>query len=65
VRRTAARFIHIEPLIHVVAPAHQPELTQAAANFCTYQWQVWDMLIGRYAPKLGGAPTAIDWIGTI
>lgn len=60
---SAARFIHIEPLIHVVAPADQPELQQDAADFCAYQWQVWDMLIGRHAPELGGSPAAVDWIG--
>lgn len=60
---SGARFIHIEPLIHVVPPAGQPELARAAADFCAYQWQVWDMLIGREAPELGGTPAAIDWIG--
>ncbi len=60
---SGARFIHIEPLIHVVAPADQPELAQAAADFCAYQWQVWDMLIGREAPGLGGTPAAVDCIG--
>lgn len=60
---SGARFIHIEPLIHVVAPASQPELAPAAAEFGAYQWQVWDMLIGRKAPELGGTPAAIDWIG--
>ena len=58
-----ARFIHVEPLIHVVPPVDQPELTQAAEDFCGYQWQVWDMLSGRIAPELGGAADAIDWVG--
>jgi hypothetical protein len=58
-----AQFIHIEPLIHVVAPADQPGLAPAAADFCAYQWQVWDLLIGRHRPELGGSPSAIDWIG--
>ncbi len=58
-----ARFIHIEPLIHVVPPADRPELAPAAADFCAYQWQVWDMLEGELEPQLGGSPTAIDWIG--
>lgn len=58
-----ARFIHIEPLIHVVPSLDTPELTQAAADFCGYQWQVWDMLSGRLAPELGGSATAIDWVG--
>ena len=60
---TGARFIHIEPLIHVVPPSGHPELAQAAAEFCAYQWQVWDMLLGRQAPELGGTPAAVDWIG--
>lgn len=60
---SGARFIHIEPLIHVAAPASQPELAPAATEFCSYQWQVWDMLLGRKAPELGGTPGAIDWIG--
>jgi beta-glucosidase/6-phospho-beta-glucosidase/beta-galactosidase len=59
----SAQFIHIEPLIHVVAPPDQPQLAQAAADFCGYQWQVWDMLVGTMAPELGGTPAAVDWIG--
>lgn len=58
-----ARFIHIEPLIHVVAPAAQPELAHAATEFCRYQWEVWDMLIGAQRPELGGTRAAVDWIG--
>lgn len=60
---SGARFIHVEPLIHVVPPADRPDLAQAAAAFCAYQWQVWDMLSGRIAPELEGSPEAIDWIG--
>lgn len=58
-----ARFIHIEPLIHVVAPRAQPELAPAASNFCGFQWQVWDMLLGRCEPQLGGSPSMLDWAG--
>ena len=58
-----ARFLHVEPLIHVVAPRAQPGLAQAAADYCTYQWQVWDMLLGRMSPELGGSPASTDWIG--
>lgn len=60
---SGAKFMHIEPLIHVVAPADQPAMAQAAADFCGYQWQVWDMLSGRIAPEIGGTLAAIDWIG--
>ena len=58
-----ARFIHVEPLIHVAPPATDTTLAQAAADFCGYQWQVWDMLSGRSAAELGGSPQAVDWIG--
>lgn len=59
----SARFMHIEPLIHVVAPHGQPELAPAASDFCAYQWQVWDMLLGRSEPQLGGAAAMVDCIG--
>lgn len=63
-----ARFLHVEPLVHVVAPAEsdpeQRETLQAlAAEIASYQWQAWDMLAGRLEPELGGSPDAIDWLG--
>ena len=58
-----ARFLHVEPVIHVAAPHDRPDLRQAADTFSGYQWQAWDMLLGRAAPELGGSPRAIDLIG--
>ncbi len=58
-----ARFVHIEPMIHVVAPHGRADLAQAASDFCGYQWQVWDLLMGHAEPQLGGAPSMADWIG--
>lgn len=58
-----ARFLHVEPLIHVVAPVEDPTLQAEADRFSEYQWQAWDMLLGRLAPELGGTPAAVDWIG--
>lgn len=58
-----ARFMHAEPLVHVVAPAGQPELAAAAAEVRGYQWQAWDMLAGRLMPELGGSADALDIVG--
>jgi UDP-galactopyranose mutase len=58
-----ARFLHVEPVIHVVAPAHAPELESLAAEVRGYQWQSFDMIAGRSEPELGGYPEALDLIG--
>lgn len=63
-----ARFLHVEPLIHVVAPQvddarEAATLAALAREIDSYQWQSWDMLCGREAPELGGSPDAIDWLG--
>lgn len=57
------RFLHVEPLVHVVAPADQPELAEAAQGFCDWQWQAWDLLAGREEPQLGGTPEVLDLLG--
>jgi beta-glucosidase/6-phospho-beta-glucosidase/beta-galactosidase len=57
------RFIHVEPVVHVVAPAGRPNLAELAHQVCSYQWQVWDMLAGRLDPTLGGSEEALDLIG--
>jgi len=58
-----ARFLHIEPVVHVVAPADRPDLAGLADQIRGYQWQVWDMLVGRLDPDLGGNEQALDLIG--
>jgi hypothetical protein len=58
-----ARFLQVEPVIHVVAPADRPELEPMATEIAGYQWQVWDMLAGRCDPALGGEPALLDLIG--
>jgi UDP-galactopyranose mutase len=50
-----ARFLHIEPVVHVAAPRDRPELADAAERIAAYQWQVWDLL--------AGTPGALDLIG--
>lgn len=58
-----ARFLHVDPLIHIAAPAGQPELATEAAEFEAYQYQAWDMLAGQTEPQLGGALHWLDLVG--
>ncbi|WP_423600181.1 beta-glucosidase [Roseateles sp. MS654] len=58
-----ARFLHIDPVIHVVPTEDTPELRQLASTIASYQWQAFDMLSGRQDPELGGHAAALDWIG--
>lgn len=58
-----ARFLHIEPMVHVVAPHASPEMADLAAEVRGYQWQVWDLIEGRLMPELGGHPRYLDLIG--
>ncbi|WKB54248.1 FAD-dependent oxidoreductase [Eleftheria terrae] len=58
-----ARFMHVEPVLHVVAPADRPDLQGLAAEVRGYQWQTWDLLAGRMEPELGGHEAALDLLG--
>lgn len=58
-----ARFLHVEPIVHVVPPADAPWRTADAERVASWQWQAWDMLRGTLLPELGGSPAALDLIG--
>lgn len=58
-----ARFLHIEPVVHVVPAEDTDELRELAQRIASYQWQSLDMLAGRLAPEIGGHPGALDLIG--
>lgn len=58
-----ARFMHVEPLVHVVAPEDRPELAPLAEEVAGYQWQAWDLIAGRLEPALGGGPQWLDLLG--
>ncbi|QJR11040.1 hypothetical protein DSM104443_02111 [Usitatibacter rugosus] len=58
-----ARFLHTDPLMHVVAPAGRPELQGAAADFCERQFAAWDLFAGKLEPDLGGDPKYLDLLG--
>lgn len=58
-----ARFLHVEPVVHVVAPADRPELADDAAMIADYQWQAWDLIAGLAEPELGGSAETLDRVG--
>lgn len=58
-----ARLLQCDPLIHVIAPAGRTDWTAQAAAWRASQFEAWDMLCGRQAPELGGAPRYLDLVG--
>lgn len=58
-----ARFIHVDPLIHVIPPRGRPDLARAAADQRASQFDAWDMLAGGMHPDLGGHPRYLDIVG--
>jgi hypothetical protein len=59
----SARFVQIDPIIHVIADPKHPEEKEAAENYRLSQFQAWDMLSGRLCPELGGSEDYLDIIG--
>jgi hypothetical protein len=55
-----ARFVHGDPVIHVVPPRGRPDLADAATRQRAAQFDAWDMLAGRLHPELGGHPRYLD-----
>ncbi|HEY0836263.1 MAG TPA: beta-glucosidase [Azospirillum sp.] len=58
-----ARFVHVDPVINVVAHPDRPQDRVEAAAFSRAQYQSWDMTAGDYWPGLGGRPELLDIIG--
>lgn len=59
----SARFVHVDPIIHVVASPRHPEEREAAEAYRLSQFQAWDMLAGRLCPELGGHERYLEVIG--
>lgn len=59
----SARFLHVEPVIHVVPMDGRPDLQPLAEQIAAYQWQAFDLLAGRLEPAFGGAPEWLDLVG--
>ena len=58
-----ARFVHVEPLINIVAPKDRPGESYAAACAHESQFEASDMIAGRRFPELGGSPKHLDIMG--
>jgi beta-glucosidase/6-phospho-beta-glucosidase/beta-galactosidase len=59
-----ARFVHIEPLIHVAAPRDRPDLREDAKAHHASQFEAYDMIAGILHPELGGAAKYLDIVGS-
>jgi beta-glucosidase/6-phospho-beta-glucosidase/beta-galactosidase len=59
-----ARMVHIDPLVHVVAPRDRPDLIEAAKHETEVDTFVaWDIIAGKMHPELGGSPEILDIVG--
>lgn len=58
-----ARFMHVDPIIHVIAAQRRPEDKPAAEAYRLSQFQSFDMLSGRMWPELGGHEKYLDIVG--
>lgn len=59
----AVRFVHPEPVIHIVPHAKRPQDAAEVEAYRQSQFAVWDMLAGRLHPELGGSPSSLDVLG--
>jgi beta-glucosidase/6-phospho-beta-glucosidase/beta-galactosidase len=59
-----ARMVHVDPIVHAVPPPDRPDLAdEAREEEHRKAVEGWDMLGGRVAPELGGAPDILDIVG--
>ncbi len=58
-----ARFVHAEPIIHILPRKGRPDDVDLVAKHMLGQWEAFDMLAGQLAPELGGRPDYLDVIG--
>jgi hypothetical protein len=58
-----ARFVQVDPVIHVVPRGNRPGEQAAAEAYRLSQYQAWDMLAGLQRPGLGGRPEYLDILG--
>lgn len=59
----SARFVHVDPIVHVLAAPNHPEERAEAEAYRLSQFQAWDMIAGRIWPELGGEEKYLDIIG--
>jgi hypothetical protein len=58
-----ARFVHVDPIIHVRAHPKHPDEAAAAEAYRLSQYQALEMIAGRIQPELGGAEKYLDLVG--
>jgi beta-glucosidase/6-phospho-beta-glucosidase/beta-galactosidase len=59
-----ARMVHVDPIIHAVAPPDRPDLADEAWDHAYREaYEAWDMLFGKLHPELGGSPEVLDIVG--
>lgn len=58
-----ARFVHCEPLIHIVPETSRPGERLEAERARQAQFQAFDMITGGLWPQLGGDPRLLDIVG--
>jgi hypothetical protein len=58
-----SRFVHVDPVIHVVNSPRRPEERAAAEAYRQSQFQAFDMLAGRIWPELGGQEKFLEIVG--
>ena len=59
-----ARMIHVDPIIHEVAPPGRPDLADEAWDSAYDKaYEAWDILYGSLKPELGGSPETLDIVG--
>jgi beta-glucosidase/6-phospho-beta-glucosidase/beta-galactosidase len=58
-----ARFVHVDPIIHVVPPVDRPDLAAEAEARKRGQYEAAEMIAGRLAPELGGGEEFLDLVG--
>jgi len=57
-----ARIVHVDPIIHVIAPPGRPDLEDAARAMRNSMYESWDMLCGSRDEDLGGDAKYLDII---
>ena len=59
----AARFVHADPVITIVADPARPDDAGIALGHRLAQYQAWDMIAGKAWPQIGGRPALLDVVG--
>jgi len=59
----AARLVHTDPIIHIIADPRRPQDRRRAENYRLSQFASWDMISGRERPEIGGDPSFLDVLG--